>query len=677
MNRTRRAVAMVLGFLLVAGLPPATALAQPDPLTNLDHLDFLGDRVVPPEQEGHTTYQLESDPSIGVLWTYAEPGPDGEYRRLGGGAYDPVTDTYGQGAFNADDISRAAVVYVRHWMQFGDDHSRTQAYELLRGLTYLQTVSGENQGNVVLWMQPDGTLNPSADPPELPDPSDSGASYWLARTIWALGEGYRAFRDADPAFAAFLQQRLELAIDAVDRQVLTPNYGEMQTVDGLQWPSWLIVDGADASSEAIYGLSAYQDAGGSSAGLFALQRLGQGVALMQLGSVGGWPYRAIMPWAQSRSVWHAWGDQMSGALATAGAIVGDASWVGVAVREVGSFTPHLLIQSGPENGWLPAPADRTQIAYGADATLQNLVRTGVASGRSGFLDLAGIAAAWYFGNNPAGEPMYDPETGRTYDGIDPGGAINRNSGAESTIHGLLSMLLLDEHPDIAARALIAGRETQVTWQLVEAEAGDLSGAAEVVTPPSAWTGESLWSGGAYVSLASGGSVNVAVDLLAGDRYRVFGVSERQQIPLRAVELAYELDGVAAGRQPQGGAGPQGITPTPGYLGVGQSRTMTMVDAGPGVVSAAFAGSGGEARLDAVLLQPEIEWLVLGGDGEHQGVLRSFSDRLRHQRIEMGDGGRPEARVYSDLGVLVRTVRGQSGVVLAPVIPGGFTLVTSG
>jgi hypothetical protein len=398
---------------------------------------------------------------------------------------------------------------------------------------------------------------------------------------------------------------------------------------------------------------------------------------MQLGSTGRWPYRAIMPWAQSRSVWHAWGDQMSGALATAGATIGDARWIGVAVREVGSFTPHLLVQGGPENGWLPAPAERVQIAYGADATLQNLVNTGEASGRSGFLDLAGISAAWYFGNNPAGEPMYDPQTGRTYDGIDPAGAINRNSGAESTIHGLLSMLLLDQHPDIADRALIAGREAQVTWEMVEAEDGDLTGSAAVVTPPSAWTGESLWSGGAYVSLASGGSLDVAVDLSVGDRYWVFGVSERQQIPLRAVEIAYELDGVAAGRQPQGGAGPQGITPTPGYLGVGQSRTRTIVDSGSGVVSAAFAGNGGEARLDAVLIQPEIEWLVLGGAGEHQGVLRSFSNRLRHQRLEIGDDGRPEARVYSDLGVLVRTVRGSSGVVMAPVVPGGFTVVTSG
>ena len=73
---------------------------------------------------------------------------------------------------------------------------------MLRGLTYLQTATGPNAGNVVLWLQPDGTLNPSAEPKELPDPSDSDASYWLARTAWALGEGYAAFKRADPAFAA-------------------------------------------------------------------------------------------------------------------------------------------------------------------------------------------------------------------------------------------------------------------------------------------------------------------------------------------------------------------------------------------------------------------------------------------------------------------------------------------
>ena len=96
-------------------LTASPAEPPPSPLTNLAHIDWLGAEVAPPPQAGHTTYRLAEEPAIGVLWTYADRQADGTYRRIGGGAYDPVTDTWGQGAFNADDISRAAVVYLRHW----------------------------------------------------------------------------------------------------------------------------------------------------------------------------------------------------------------------------------------------------------------------------------------------------------------------------------------------------------------------------------------------------------------------------------------------------------------------------------------------------------------------------------------------------------------------------------
>jgi hypothetical protein len=99
----------------------------------------------------------------------------------------------------------------------------------------------------------------------------------------------------------------------------------------------------------------------------------------------------------------------------------------------------MLAQGGPDYEWLPAPVNKVQIACSADAQLQGLLRTGDAAGRVGLLDLAGIAAAWYFGNNPAEVPMYDPATGRTFDGIeqdappDEPQRVNVNSGAESTI----------------------------------------------------------------------------------------------------------------------------------------------------------------------------------------------------------------------------------------------------
>ena len=144
-------------------------------LTNLAHLDFLLDDVSPGPVAGHTTYRLGAEPNLIMPWTYADARTGGTFERIGGGTLDPATGDYGQGAFNADDTARAAVVYLRHWRQTGDRSSRRSAYELLRSVAYHQTISGPHAGNVVLWMQADGELNPSADPVELPDPSDSEA----------------------------------------------------------------------------------------------------------------------------------------------------------------------------------------------------------------------------------------------------------------------------------------------------------------------------------------------------------------------------------------------------------------------------------------------------------------------------------------------------------------------
>jgi hypothetical protein len=76
--------------------------------------------------------------------------------------------------------------------------------------------------------------------------------------------------------------------------------------------------------------------------------------------------------------------------------------------------------------------------------------------------------------------MYDPATGRTYDGVNADRTVNRNSGAESTIHGLMTMLALDAAPRVRAAARVAEPADRLTWRLVEAEDGRLGDGAEVV-----------------------------------------------------------------------------------------------------------------------------------------------------------------------------------------------------
>ena len=121
MNLPRRAlVALLLLGLTLAGLVATPAHARVETVTNLAHLDFLLDEVSPDAVAGHTTYRLEQEPDLVMPWTYADRQADGSYRRIGGGTYDPATGDYGQGAYNTDDITRTAVVYLRHWTATGD-----------------------------------------------------------------------------------------------------------------------------------------------------------------------------------------------------------------------------------------------------------------------------------------------------------------------------------------------------------------------------------------------------------------------------------------------------------------------------------------------------------------------------------------------------------------------------
>ena len=671
------ATAIVLAGLAVpaAALPAgsassraATATATDGSLTNLDHLDWLSVSVTPPDQEGHTTYRLAEEPGIGVLWTYAEPDGDGDYRHMGGGAYDPETDTWSQGAFNADDVSRAAVVYLRHWQATGSTASRDAAYQMLRGLTYLQTASGPNAGNVVLWMQPDGTLNPSAEPRELPDPSDSDASYWLARTIWALGEGYAAFEQAEPEFAEFLRSRLDLAISAVDRQVLD-RYGDHLDIDGEPAPAWLIADGGDASAEAVLGLSAYVDAGGPAAAGDALASLSRGIAELRGGDARHWPVGSVRPWALSRSVWHAWGSQMPAALARASETLGDRALSDAAATDSFTFDPWLLTSGGPDNGRLPTRGDASQIAYGADSRLQSLLATGDATGRAAATGLAGIVAAWYFGANPAGVPMYDPATGRTFDGISGSGDVNRNSGAESTIHGLLSMIALDQRPEVAALARTADIVDRQGTTTLEAEAGALTGAARVESPASLWTGESLFSGRGYAALGPGGTTTLT--LPAHPRSLVLPVLDLR--PGSAAVTTFREDQQRLGTVASGDVGPQGDSPAPGAL---LPRTLPVtLPAGATELAATTATADGDpARLDAVMLEPLVSRLVLAGDGHGTALLRSASTTSEKAQVRVAGTGTARVLTYDGAGQPVGTAISTARTVTVTVPAGGFALV---
>jgi hypothetical protein len=656
------------GVSLAIGTPGVQAVTRSRPvtpgprLTNLAHLRWLLDDVPLLATSTHTTYQIEEQPAARAPWTYANAVSSGGWTRVGAGSLDPATGHWSQGAYNADDIARAAVVFVRDYAATGDPQSRADAVDLIRTLTFLQDAAGPNAGNVVLWLQSDGTLTPSAQPPDSPDPSDSGESYWTCRLIWALGEAYAVFRTVDRGFAGFLRDRLHLALDALGRGSLS-DYGQWLIADDVRVPAWLVTGGADASAEACLGLAAYVSAEPrDTAARTALQRLAQGVAAMSSGGPQVWPFGAVLPWVGSQSFWHAWGGEAPQALCRTAAVLGGSALRAAGLADAGQFTPVVLTSGGPYNAWTPV-AGEAQIAYGAEGRVSGLLAAADLTGSSGFLQLGGLAGGWFFGANPSGAPTYDPATGATFDGVEFDGRVNPNSGAESTIHGLLAMLALDAHPHAAALASSITGATSTGLRVVEAEGGLLAGGATVVTPASAWTGAANWSGGSYVAVPAGGSVHLPV---TADAAHVHPIINRRPGDLGTSSyVAVDAGGrrTMLGTLANGGLLETGTVQADGLL-----RPFPLQRALPRGTAAVLVESDGDLELDALLLQPAVSTTVYARDAERPAVLYANGGARTATIAALAAG---TGRTYAADGA----ARGSSRSPVVEVTGGGFAVTT--
>jgi hypothetical protein len=250
--------------------------------------------------------------------------------------------------------------------------------------------------------------------------------------------------------------------------------------------------------------------------------------------------------------------------------------------------------------------------------------------------------------------MYDPAAGVTFDGLEADGRINPNSGAESTIHGLLTMLALDAHPAVRARATALTTEvSRDGLRVVEAEAAT-STTGSVVTPGSAWTGESSWSGGKYLALEPGETATLGL----GD----------STAPVSLAPVTWqEEDGTARSRWTQGDVrlgtlrhrvGDQGITAAPGaLLPQGLDKTVRPADGAVSVVA-----QRDDVELDAVLVRPLLSSAVLRGTGTTTTLLQSASSKGQTTQV-VPTGGSASVRVYDGRGRLKesRTISGATAV----------------
>ena len=147
----------------------------------------------------------------------------------------------------------------------------------------------------------------------------------------------------------------------------------------------------------------------------------------------------------------------------AGVLLGDSAMIRSAEREALGFYSRLLIQGYMKELDIAHPdsnVNREQIAYGIRPIAVGLLRLYDATKNETYEKMAGLAASWLFGNNIAHQQMYDSASGRCFDGIMDSLTLNKNSGAESTIEALHTLVEIDKYP-IAKKYLLVQENKKI------------------------------------------------------------------------------------------------------------------------------------------------------------------------------------------------------------------------
>ncbi|HEX2622485.1 MAG TPA: hypothetical protein VHL11_20135, partial [Phototrophicaceae bacterium] len=462
-------------------------------LVTLDHLLYLTEPVTIDGRE------------MAIVHIYSE-SPDYEW-----------VDDADEGISAVDDVARAAIVYLWEYERTGDAALLDQARRCLEFVRYMQADDGEFYNFV---FTREGEINLRGNT------SFKSLGWWAMRGLWALGEGVRIFDKVDPIYADELAadyQRTESAVGAA-----MSNYGQYNSLHGFQIPAWIPADEPAIASIGLLGMSAYYQARPNETTAEIITRIADGISEYRLGTDSEYPFGMHPTNSNAPGFWHNWGAHMPHALVMAGMALDRQDWIDSAAASANSFLlRQLASESFRHTGVVPYRLE--QIAYGTNMLVQTYGALYEATGEEKYAIYAGLAASWYFGNNMAGVQMYDPETGRTYDGINGpvSWRVNRNSGAESTIEGLMSMSALARIP-VAQPYMYAQTLESHLPIILEAENGE----RVIGTPiyyPGTWTGEGYISAGRYVGLGEGQRMrlNFTLDDAQADDYLLYVAHVRQ------------------------------------------------------------------------------------------------------------------------------------------------------
>jgi hypothetical protein len=355
-----------------------------------------------------------------------------------------LQEASGEGYTCVDDVSRAALFFVRCPDLLKDTAKQSKLINLMQFIVKMQSPSGYFYN----FLQ-DGAFINTTGPTSTASPN-----WWSWRAFQCLTEVLPVMQKLNATLAAAMEQSTQKLLTSI-RSDLIPLPETTQVVNGITIPAWLPAGSAtDQAATLLIGMINYVSIHPDIQIDSFIRKLSDGLVLMEKGDSLNYPFSAILSW---QNTWHAYGGDQPYALLTAGNYLHDSTYLNAGLKMIDNFYPWFLknpfksslVVNGVNSVITQVSGNNyDQIAYGYRPMVFATIKAFQLTGDTRYADLTGKLSAWFFGTNDASSMMYNPMTGICFDGISAGNSVNRNSGAESTIEALLTFENVESNPPI-------------------------------------------------------------------------------------------------------------------------------------------------------------------------------------------------------------------------------------
>jgi hypothetical protein len=404
-------------ILFLAFLYYGTSYGQASFVVNKSHLDYLYDEINVNGKE------------MGIIHIYSN-APDYKY----------VGDD-DEGYACIDDAARAAIFYLEYFKAYNDSACLDKFNKLIDFVLYMQAENGFFYN----FMWEDHSINKTFRT------SVAEPNWWSWRALWVLMENYKYSANSKTEKTIVVWQSIEKIIEAIKKYI--PKERGKILINGIEFPDWLPGNySSDQSALLVLSLSDYYKISADKEILDYLQSLVDGIMMMQIQDSKSDFNGAFLSW---QNTWHGWGNSQSYALLKAYEILKDEKIKTSVLLELNNFYDQLIkigflsyfkVQKNDCKYEVVESNKFSQIAYCIRPMVFALLEAYNITLDSSYAIKAGKIAQWFIGRNPTETVMYNPHNGIFYDGIENKNSINKNSGAESTIEGLLSLLKISFNP---------------------------------------------------------------------------------------------------------------------------------------------------------------------------------------------------------------------------------------